>query len=70
MSKEITIKNLDYNVLIDFSISFDSNTFYTLSSPNRCGKSTLLNYINKNYNSTLINEDNYFSQELNFPMYT
>ncbi len=62
MSKEIIIQNLDYNILKDFSISFDNNMFYTLSSPNRCGKTTLLKYINKEYNSTLIDNNIYFEQ--------
>ncbi len=62
MSKEIIIQNLNYNILKDFSISFDNNMFYTLSSPNRCGKTTLLKYINKEYNSTLIDNNIYFEQ--------
>lgn len=64
MSKEIVIKNLNFNVLENFSISFDNNNFYTISSPNRCGKTTLLKYINREFSSTLINENIYFSQEL------
>lgn len=63
MSKEISIQNLNYNILKDFSISFDNNMFYTITSPNRCGKTTLLKYINKEYNSTLIDNNIYFIQE-------
>ena len=63
MSKEISIQNLNYNILKDFSISFDNNMFYTITSPNRGGKTTLLKYINKEYNSTLIDNNIYFIQE-------
>lgn len=64
MSKEITIKNLNYNVLENFSISFDNSSLYTISSPNRCGKTTLLKYINKEYSSTLIDNNIYFTQDI------
>ena len=64
MSKEITIKNLNFNVLENFSISFDNSIFYTISSPNRCGKTTLLKYINREYSSTLIDNNVYFSQDI------
>ena len=64
MSKEISIKNLSTNVIENFSISFDNNNFYVISGPNRCGKTSLLKYINKNYNSTLIDDNIYFEKDL------
>lgn len=45
----IQINDLYYkNVISDLSISFDRNKFYTISGPNRCGKSSLLRIINRN----------------------
>ena len=64
MSKEISIENLSNNVVENFSISFDNNNFYVISGPNRSGKSSLLKYINKNYNSTLIDNFIYFEKDL------
>ena len=64
MSKEIIIKNLNYNILKELSISFDNNMFYTVTSPNRSGKTSLLKYINKEYNSSLIDNNLYFNEEI------
>ena len=62
MLKEISIKNLNYHIIKDFSISFKNNMFYTISSPNRSGKTTLLKFLNQKYDSTLIDNNIYFQQ--------
>ena len=64
MSKEIIIENLNYKILKELSISFDNNMFYTVTSPNRSGKTSLLKYINKEYNSSLIDNNLYFNEEI------
>ena len=64
MSKEIIIEKLNYNILKELSISFDNNMFYTLTAPNRCGKTSLLRYINKEYNSSLIDNNLYFNEDI------
>ena len=44
----IQINDLYYkNVISDLSISFSKNKFYTISGPNRCGKTSLLKIINR-----------------------
>ena len=44
----IQINDLYYkNIISDLSISFSKNRFYTLSGPNRCGKTTLLKILNR-----------------------
>ena len=51
----IQINDLYYkNIISDLSISFSKNKFYTISGPNRCGKTTLLKILNKDY---IIDED-------------
>lgn len=51
----IQINDLYYkNILSDLSISFSKNKFYTISGPNRCGKTTLLKIINRDY---IVEED-------------
>lgn len=51
----IQINDLYYKIIIsDLSISFSKNKFYTISGPNRCGKTTLLKILNKDY---IIDED-------------
>lgn len=46
----IQVNDLYYkNIISDLSISFSKNKFYTLSGPNRCGKTTLLRLLNRYY---------------------
>ena len=49
----IQINDLYYkNVICDLSISFDKNKFYTISGPNRCGKSSLLRILNRDIDTS------------------